>query len=104
MVFEIYEAKDAYNALPETQKKRIAESKKRLDAIETALVKALIGALPDPVTAADYEQVKEAMDAYNQLSDDQKAQLSSLIGKLEQAQLELFTSLVNELKNCHYHI
>ena len=94
---DVYEAKDAFNALSNTQKNRIAESKKRLDDIEVALVKALISALPDPVTAKDLKQVKEVNDAYNKLSKEQRSQMTDYLEKLKEAQKQLFKAMVNAL-------
>ena len=95
----VTEARNAYEALDEIKEglkdrvsaealAKLTAAEDRLDALQEGVdhVAELIEALPavDDLTVADADQVQEARDAYNALTNDQKQQLtdSGLLGEL----------------------
>lgn len=93
-------ARAAYDALTDTQKKRVANLDKLLQA-ESMLAEKLavqrvmdaIDALPQEITLADAHKVKQVRQAYNQLTAEQQMQVSNR-DKLEAAENTL-RKLVN---------
>ena len=77
----IEKAREAYDALTDTQKAQVGDTlKEKLEAAEVALTKKLIEAIPDPadVTTADADKVAAAKTAYDKLTDDQKAKITEV--------------------------
>lgn len=113
---QIAEALEAYNALPDEAKDYVDTEK--LDAVLQAIidlqkeqqdkaaaseVEAMIYALPDPadVTAADADAINAAREAYEALTDDQKAYVSEealeLLEEIEAALEEIMPVNVSDL-------
>ena len=59
-------------------RKRIADSTAKISQLEVARVKALIDALPDPISEAERAQYDEAEAAYDALTKEQKNKIGSL--------------------------
>ena len=59
-------------------RKRIADSTAKISQLEVARVKALIDALPDPISEAERAQYDEAKAAYDALTKEQKNKIGSL--------------------------
>lgn len=91
----IQQARDAYNALTESQKKRVTNLDRLIQA-EKALAEVLavqqvidaIDALPEDITLADAYFVKSARDAFDQLTPAQQSKVTNL-NKLESAEATL---------------
>ena len=62
----------AENEISAAMRKRIADSTAKISQLEVDRVKALINALPDPITEADRTQFDEAEAAFNALNDEQQ--------------------------------
>lgn len=62
----------AENEISAAMRKRIADSTAKISQLEVDRVKALINALPDPITEADRAQFDEAEAAFNALNDEQQ--------------------------------
>ncbi|MBP3278588.1 MAG: hypothetical protein J6M44_06500, partial [Butyrivibrio sp.] len=76
---DIEAARKVYDALNDEQKEQIGDDlKAKLEAAEVALVKKLIEELPDPsaVTSGDADQVAAAKKAYDNLTADQKKEIT----------------------------
>ena len=98
----IEEARKAYDALTDAQKQYVSkENLSKLEKAESDLIIAVdkeaaqividkITALPDEVTLADKDAIKQAKDAYNALTDAQKQYISKeSLSKLEKAESDL---------------
>lgn len=59
-------------------RKRIADSTAKISQLEVARVKALIDALPDPISEAERAQYDEAKAAYDALTKEQKNKIGSI--------------------------
>lgn len=98
---DIEAAREAYDALTDAQKALIdADTLKKLtdaeDALAAAEVTAMIDALPETVTVDDKDAVEAAREAYDALTDAQKAFISDeTLAKLEAAEDALIPEPVN---------
>ena len=98
---DIEAAREAYDALTDAQKALIdADTLKKLtdaeDALAAAEVTAMIDALPETVTVDDKDAVEAAREAYDALTDAQKAFISDeTLAKLEAAEDALISEPVN---------
>ncbi len=88
-------ARDAYEKLTEAQKAQVGNVDKLVQAEKSiadqkaaAQVEKLIRMLPDPVSLAQEQAVRDARSAYENLSDDQKALVTNL-DKLNKAENDL---------------
>ena len=98
---DIEVAREAYDALTDAQKALIdADTLKKLtdaeDALAAAEVTAMIDVLPETVTVDDKDAVEAAREAYDALTDAQKAFISDeTLAKLEAAEDALISEPVN---------
>jgi len=98
-------ARAAYESLTDEQKAKVApETLAKIEAAESALevsaASEVIDALPssDEITTADKETIEAAREAYEALSDEQKAEVApETLTKLEEAESALEVAEVVEL-------
>ena len=74
----IEDARAAYNALTDTQKGYVTNYSELTDAEAALAVVNLINAIDDPVTASSQTAIDAARNAYDNLTDDQKALVGNL--------------------------
>ncbi|SDY28832.1 hypothetical protein SAMN02910264_01869 [Ruminococcaceae bacterium YAD3003] len=94
---DIKAARDAYEALTDAQKAEVSN----LDALvnaEVELVEDIIDNLPesDAITSSDAEAIEAALNAFEKLTDDQKADVGNILD-LVKAEAALVDGFINDL-------
>ena len=109
---EIRAARDAYNALSDELKPLVTKTAvlEQSEADSAALVQDMIDAIEEPVTLASAGAIKDARDAYNELTDEAKALVDpsrlDKLARLEEALEKLMgeSDLVDGIKLSHEYI
>ena len=80
----IVAAREAYNDLNDGQKEQVGDAAKaKLEAVETILVNAIVDKILsfEEIDEENMDEVKDALDSYNKVSDDIKDAIDEQIGR-----------------------
>ena len=91
--------KEAYNQLTDYQKSLISEEKKKLDAVDLAVVEDMIYNLPDTKDAGreDKSVVDAARKAFDELTEEQKNSIPEMKKRLEDVEVVVVQDMINNV-------